>query len=112
MSIIHVSSHATSDEAIVEMVKDGFDYESAKTEAYRMFGNGKSLIHLRVTALRQTAIELLRLYRASQTTEPFDPMDADAIAAWERIAGGIETGNDLNVIELRSLDNAPRDHAA
>ena len=57
-------------------------------------------------ALRQTAVELLRLYHESEIAAPFEPLDEDAVAAWRRIAEGRETEDDLNVIELRSLYHA------
>ena len=58
-------------------------------------------------ALRQTAIELLRLYHDSEIAAPFEPLDVDAVAAWERIAEGVEVDADLDLIRMRALEYAP-----
>jgi hypothetical protein len=58
-------------------------------------------------ALRQTAVELLRLYRDSEISAPHEPLDVDAVAAWERIAEGTDNAADLDLIRMRALDHAP-----
>ena len=56
---------------------------------------------LNVAALRQTATELLRIYADFRQSDAFEPLDEDAIQAWGRIAAGMETLNDLDLIRMR-----------
>lgn len=59
--------------------------------------------HLLTAALRQTANDLLRVYDASRANEPFEPLDEDALQAWERIATGGASVRDLELIEMRAV---------
>jgi hypothetical protein len=61
---------------------------------------------LTCAALQQTAVELLRCYRAHQAGETFEPLDVDAVAAWGKIATGTDTLSDLDLIRMRKVRNA------
>jgi hypothetical protein len=52
-------------------------------------------------ALQQTATELMRLYDDCRCANVFEPMDVDALAAWRRISGGMDTLSDLDLIRSR-----------
>ncbi len=53
------------------------------------------------TALRQTALELVRQNEAYRAGLPYEPLDVDAIEAWTRIAMGDDTDGDLALIAMR-----------
>ena len=58
---------------------------------------------LYVAALRQTAVELLRIYRGTIGMTEFEPLDVDAIGAWQRIVAGNESKTDLDLIRMRRV---------